>query len=513
MDLNYVEPGATVSPEETAERSTAALRAAGFAPIAHLCDLDGHAVKPNPRLSLGMECLDRFLWELPPAIEPISKLGIGTVRLQSGWARTEKEKGVYDWSAMDSEVDSLLAVGIRPWVCLCYGNPIYYPNVCETIDGRMKNMQFMQFSDSQTVAAGGIGLMPLDSEEVLAGWLRYTEALVKRYRGKVTRYEVWNEPNVKVFFPKAERWTEDYAEVLRLTSKVIRAADPSASVIACTGAYRDFAPLLDRGMADYADEYSFHSYSPLPEQQDDTLRTALRAVRDARAPKLKLLRGEAGCPSRNAVTGALNKMTTSDVIQAKWITRHIVADLADPALSMTSYFHAYEFLHFSRHHHYYYGVLRQDYSRKPSFCALQVVAHLLDASSEPAPDLSMRVTACLDGSHKDDELLRCRTKAFRRNGNPVFAYWYGEELRDDSPVFRAGAEFFPVLPWENPVVIDPLSGNVYEVPKRGAGGLTLPVTGHGLFLAEAGALRDLLPDLAFSSSGVSAPKNEQQEHE
>ena len=27
MDLNYVEPGATVSPEETAERSTAALRA------------------------------------------------------------------------------------------------------------------------------------------------------------------------------------------------------------------------------------------------------------------------------------------------------------------------------------------------------------------------------------------------------------------------------------------------------------------------------------------------------
>ncbi len=511
MDLHTIDPGAIVTPEEAAEQSVSALRKAGFAPIAHITDLDAHAVTPNPRLCLGMECLDRFLWELPPAIEPISKLGIGTVRLQSGWARTEKEKGVYDWSAMDSEVDSLLAVGIRPWICLCYGDPIYYPG--DPAKSVRNPHPEMSFFDPAILAASGLGLMPLDSEEVLAGWLRYVEALVKRYRGKIRRYEVWNEPDVKAFFPAADRWLEDYAELLRVTSPVIRAADPDASVIACTAQYRRFALLLDSGMADYADEYSFHAYSSLPEQQDDTVRTALRTIRDSRAPELKLLRGEAGCPSRNAVTGALSTMTTSDIIQAKWITRHITADLADPALSMTSYFHAYEFLHFTRHHHYYYGILRQDYSRKPSFCTLQFIAHLMDATSEPAPDLSMRIIACLDGSHKVDELLRCRTKAFRRNGSPVFAYWYGEELRDDSPVFRAGAEFFPEIPWENPVVIDPLSGEACAAEKRSPTSLRIPVTGHALFLTEASAVCDLIPEFAGKAASKTELKHEQQEHE
>ncbi len=40
-------------------------------------------------------------------------------------ARTEKEKGVYDFAWLDEIVDNLVKRVLRPWMCLCYGNPVY----------------------------------------------------------------------------------------------------------------------------------------------------------------------------------------------------------------------------------------------------------------------------------------------------------------------------------------------------------------------------------------------------
>jgi polar amino acid transport system substrate-binding protein len=45
--------------------------------------------------------------------------------IQSGWQKTEKEKGKYDFSWLDEQVDNLLKRGLKPWLCLCYGNQIY----------------------------------------------------------------------------------------------------------------------------------------------------------------------------------------------------------------------------------------------------------------------------------------------------------------------------------------------------------------------------------------------------
>ena len=47
------------------------------------------------------------------------------VRIQSGWERTEQEKGVYDFEWLDSIVDNLLERGLVPWINLVYGNGLY----------------------------------------------------------------------------------------------------------------------------------------------------------------------------------------------------------------------------------------------------------------------------------------------------------------------------------------------------------------------------------------------------
>ena len=75
--------------------------------------------------SVGSETLDRDFADFSKYKKYIKETGAGYARLQSGWAKTEQKKGKYDFSWIDPHVDGLIEEGINPWMCLCYGNPIY----------------------------------------------------------------------------------------------------------------------------------------------------------------------------------------------------------------------------------------------------------------------------------------------------------------------------------------------------------------------------------------------------
>ena len=74
------------------------------------------------RIGIGFEKLDRNVFDPEKAYDPVAALGVKWVRIQSGWARTEKEKGRYDFSWLDAIVDNLVSRGLKPWLCLGYGN-------------------------------------------------------------------------------------------------------------------------------------------------------------------------------------------------------------------------------------------------------------------------------------------------------------------------------------------------------------------------------------------------------
>lgn len=111
---------------------------------------------------IGCETLDRDMADYHQYKNYLVPLGIRRLRLQAGWAKTEKSKGVYDWTWLDSIINDAAKQGLRPWLQTSYGNPIYK-------------------------GGGGIQLsagVPT-SPEALAAWDRWVEALVNRYKNSV----------------------------------------------------------------------------------------------------------------------------------------------------------------------------------------------------------------------------------------------------------------------------------------------------------------------------------------
>ena len=76
-------------------------------------------------MGLGMEKLDRDAFDPEKVYDKVASLGVKWIRIQSGWQKTEKKEGVYDFSWLDSQVDNLISRGLKPWLCLCYGNSLY----------------------------------------------------------------------------------------------------------------------------------------------------------------------------------------------------------------------------------------------------------------------------------------------------------------------------------------------------------------------------------------------------
>lgn len=124
---------------------------------------------------LGFEKLDRAVFDPEKAYDKVAALGVKWIRIQSGWARTEQKKGIYDFTWLDNVVDNLLRRGLMPWLCLCYGNGIY--------DG------------DAAKAFGAVGYPPVRNEEQKQAWHRYVIETVRRYKGRIAWFEVWNEPD------------------------------------------------------------------------------------------------------------------------------------------------------------------------------------------------------------------------------------------------------------------------------------------------------------------------------
>ena len=70
-------------------------------------------VKESP-MGLGMEKLDRDAFDPEKVYDKVAALGVKWIRIQSGWQKTEKEEGVYDFAWLDSQVDNLLSRGLPP---------------------------------------------------------------------------------------------------------------------------------------------------------------------------------------------------------------------------------------------------------------------------------------------------------------------------------------------------------------------------------------------------------------
>lgn len=452
------------------------------------------------RINLGIECVDRGMWDVAAALPELGETGAKWARVQTGWSSCETTDGVFDFAWLDDLVDRVIAAGVRPWFNVTYGNPLH----------------------SGAPTKDAVGWAPVYAPTARAAWLRFIAALVRHFRDRVTHYEIWNEPDITVFWKHELPHPHRYAELVAITAAEIRRHQTDAFIIGGSIAFggnpRGFQYLeqaLRAGMGRHLDAVSYHTYRPRPEANRPEEMMALRAMLARHGLTVQIWQGEAGCPSDQAAISALSGLPWTEAKQAKFVLRRMITDLGH-GVDLTSHFHLADFPNYlmdgPADRVTYFGLLRLNgAARKPAFAAFQSLSNLFDEQTVLDRELHVLVDVeeAAPAGHARKDWLLTQVIPFARRGLPMVAFWYPSELNPDT---ANGAQ--PFAPGRvtvsvshplghrlsNPVLIDPITQRVYALTaeRRGfryaldvgtqfvfAG---LPLTDHPLILTDLAAL-------------------------
>jgi hypothetical protein len=385
--------------------------------------------------SVGAETMDRDYTIYRNWKSYLGPLGFKQARLQAGWAKTEKEKGIYDWAWLDEIVFDIAGQGVEPWMCLCYGNPLY-------ADG------------------GGtlLGAAVPRTEEALQAWEKFVRALAGRYGRVIDEWEVWNEPNLR-----KNNAPEIYAEFLLRTAAALRQVQPQARILAMSLAGVDakftdqvLKIVADKGRLDLIDEITYHPYTFNPDQSYQAV-AGLRRVVDKYSGRITLRQGENGAPSERRNTKALSKYDWTEVSQAKWALRRLLGDLGRDIPS--SYFSIMDMKYPDEMNRKGLLLSREDQTvarPKAAYYALQDLAAIFDDTLRRIPHYAWR-TDC-------QESLAVFAYENRFTGRQVVTIWQNGAIPSDRLEKTPLDLTFFAGDFQQPVYVDLREGRVYEVP-------------------------------------------------
>lgn len=416
---------------------------------------------------LGCETLDRDYIDFEEYKEHVAPLGIKTVRLQGGWAKCERRKGVYDFAWLDRIVDYLAAQGVECAIETSYGNPIYPGG--GTVD----------------LAAG----FPT-SETALKAWDAWVGALARHFKGRVNRFMMWNEPDIRPMDGSPAKTPEQIAAFNVRTARAILKECPDAKIAALSLAMNDPA-YFEKCIKAFGDDvklfdsFIYHGYYPAPESAYDAVKK-MQAILAKHAPHAHLWQGENGAPSEMASKFALSRIAWSEYSQAKWDMRRMLGDLGHDVVS--SVFTICDFSHTGREINLK-GLLRANEQKeviaiKRAYYSVQNVVSVFDDRWTRVKDSSFEkgfgtTDASVATYHYVDKA-----------GTPLFVFWthggdwkqlFGDrhacvlgegtwalEYQRPGDSFETRPAVFRYTggkPLNDPVWVDLFTGRVYELPK------------------------------------------------
>jgi hypothetical protein len=366
----------------------------------------------------------------------LGRLGVKKARVQSGWAKTEQKTGVYRWAWLDEIIPDMVEQGVEPWVCLCYGNPVY----------------------PQGGHAAASSPLP-SSPEALQAWDRFVGAFVERYADYVDEWEVWNEPHHQSIS------VESYTAFLIRTAETVRSKQPQARILAMSnaGVGRDFtdkvlAVLEAQGKLHLVNEVTYHPYSKNPDSVYKSV-LGMRADVVERAGHIILRQGENGCPSQRS-TKALGSYDWSELTQAKWALRRLLGDLGRDIPS--SYFSIID-MHYAEDGINRKGLLFSNDDQtvgheKQAYRAVQHLTAIFDHTLQrieeyPYDQTGTRHLSVFGYRHKT-------------TGQQVVTVWFDTATPSDSNVCMPVSFTFPRGRFSGPVYVDLRTGAVRAIPKE-----------------------------------------------
>ena len=381
--------------------------------------------------SVGCETLDRDYANFSIYKDFVGELGVKHARLQSGWAKCEKQKGVYNFAWLDTCVYGLAEQGVSPWISLSYGNPIYKSEI---------NLGAGIFTDEETMKA----------------WCKYVEKTVSRYKDVVKEWEIWNEP-------RHSESPEAYANLLIRTSEAIRKVQPGATILGFT--VHGFSPsvvlkfpqavfeiLKTKNILDVVDYVTYHPYTPNPDECYSLVK-GLEDLVKSYNPKIKLYQGESGCPSILEWGHAMNNYPWTEYSQAKWDLRRMAGDRACGIRS--SVFTIIDLRYTSMLQSF--GLIRSNLLnemiyKRPSFYGVQHMANIFDDTVEPTGILKYE-----SGSPRNMTVA-----GFKKLGSSVILIWYDDQIPTDELKWDQTSLTIRAIKFKDPVYLEMITGKVFE---------------------------------------------------
>jgi hypothetical protein len=201
--------------------------------------------------------------------------------------------------------------------------------------------------------------------KIAADFAQYAYQVVRHFRGRITYWQVWNEPDLVTFWHPTPN-PDDYALLLDSASRAIKRANPAAKVVLAGLSGMDF-PFLREVMVRTSafDIIAIHPYRVLPET------SLLEAARSLESFGKPVWFSEIGWPAGPGCAGC-----TGEPGQAQFLVRFYVLAAA-AGVQRVFWYDLRDDAHHPQSPEAHYGLMRQDLSGKPAFAAYVYMAHIL----------------------------------------------------------------------------------------------------------------------------------------
>ena len=200
----------------------------------------------------------------PGEMKMIAAAGFRWVRMDFKWDATERERGHYDFSAYDRLMQSLDQFKLRALFILDYGNPLY---------GTPPRTEF--------------------ARQAFAGW---AVAAAKHFANRGVTWEMYNEPNVPMFWPPRPN-VDEYIVLALTVGRAFRVNVPTEKLIGPATSGIDFNFLeacFKAGLLDYWSAVSVHPYRRTNPEGAANEYCRLRQMIDQYRPRVRTRSGSDG---------------------------------------------------------------------------------------------------------------------------------------------------------------------------------------------------------------------------
>lgn len=175
--------------------------------------------------------------EIRKDFEFLKNSGVDLLRISFGWDAIEAQKDKYDWLFWDDFVKMAVEeYGITLIPYICYIPKWNSKNAADTL-------YFWNYP-------------PVEPEQ----FGEFTKDLVNRYKKWIKTWELWNEPDIWVYWQGTQ---EEFANMIKIGAEAVKEADPEAKVVLGGVAYsEEFVEKMfrDFGLSPLVDVVNMHNY-------------------------------------------------------------------------------------------------------------------------------------------------------------------------------------------------------------------------------------------------------------